>query len=142
MPPRTSFQHDPARGGARRLQRYSKPIGRQHVSKAIGPFDQTDADAFEVFMHTQVRELADCPQAICVEMIDGQPARVFLDQDKGRAAHYACIRHSKSLGNGPNQEGLARTQGSDQPHNGPRKQHIAKPVTQLRRHFGSLCIYH
>ena len=121
-------------GIRRHRQRYAQMFRWQTAGHTVGPFDQANPAALKVFLHTEVRELGRVSKPVGVEVIDRQPHRVFLHQNEGRTGDNATVEDAQTLGDGPCELGLARSQIADQGDDGTRPQTLTEaPAEHLRR---------
>src|SRR5262245_734307 len=96
----------------------------------VCPFNQADALTFQVFTHAQVEEIGGRVQPVGVEVINGATTHVFLDQYKSGASDHTALSHTKALGHGSDEVGLASPERTEQGHYGAGKQALCQSMAK------------
>src|SRR5262245_7495003 len=108
-------------------------LARETARDAISPVDQRHSLSREVLVSAEIEKLRLGAQPIGVEMIDWQPRRILLQQDKRRTADNAGICKPQSPGDGPDKLGLARAKRSIKRHHGAREKQFTYPTAKRFR---------
>src|SRR5437660_223322 len=87
-------------------------------------------------MDAQVEEISSARKPVCVEVKNGKPGLVLLNENKRRAADRAAILDSQPLGDCPDEVRFSRAQLTDKSNHRTRKKHTPQAASECERRLG------
>ncbi len=94
------------------LQFNKQVLRREEGCRLVGPFDDTDSIAIGVLVEAKVLSLTEVIDSVEVDVVEGQSALVFRDQDEGGAADISI--DAEATGDPLGEAGLAGAQLSNE----------------------------
>jgi hypothetical protein len=97
----------------------------------VGPFNEADALALEILVHTKIKKLFHRFEPIGIEMIDRDAGRILVNKNERGAGDHPRIGNVQSQGHGADQMRFARSQGSHQANDRARKKASPEPLAEF-----------